>query len=619
MKIKNKKKDDEFFYEDLVNALYDDFYARQRERRQIEKQWELNLNYLSGNQYCEISASGEVEESDKYYFWQDRNVYNHIAPIMDSRIARLTRVRPVMSVRAAGSEESDVKTAKLTTAVLNSSYVRIGIDDEIFRATVWSETCGTAFYKVIWDGGAGRKIGEKDGKPVYEGDVKVEAVSPFEIFPDSLCAENIEDVESLIHARAVRTEEIFRTYGVRVDGGDVDVFSLNGSPAEGKGVLHDSVLLIEKYERPSEDYPDGRFIVVADKKILYIGELPYVNGAEGRRDIPFIRQTSIAEAGSFFGSSMVRRLIPVQRAYNAVKNRKQEFLNRLSMGVLTVEDGSVDTDDLAEEGLSPGKIIVYRQGSNPPSVMGTGNVPNDLSYEEDRLLNEFILISGVSEFSRSSSANGVVTSGVALQLLIEQEDTRMTASGESVRAAVKLMAKQIIRLFRQFAKGERIMKSSGETGKVEMFYFRSSDLSSDDVVFDTENELSFTPAQKKSAVYDLIKTGILSDETGKMNERTKAKVLEMLGFGSIDNALDLEKLHINKAESENVSGYKVPTAVDEYDDHALHIAEHTRFLLSSDSEEVRNNAEAKENALAHLREHKARLAEANAATVAANE
>ncbi len=195
----------------------------------------------------------------------------------------------------------------------------------------------------------------------------------------------------------------------------------------------------------------------------------------------------------------------------------------------------------------------------------------------------------------------------------------MTASGESVRAAVKLMAKQIIRLFRQFAKGERIMKSSGETGKVEMFYFRSSDLSSDDVVFDTENELSFTPAQKKSAVYDLIKTGILSDETGKMNERTKAKVLEMLGFGSIDNALDLEKLHINKAESENVSGYKVPTAVDEYDDHALHIAEHTRFLLSSDSEEVRNNAEAKENALAHLREHKARLAEANAATVAANE
>ena len=402
-----------------------------------------------------------------------------------------------------------------------------------------------------------------------------------------------------------------------MNGGDVEVFSSGTGNGGGRSVLHDAVLLIEKYERPSAAYPNGRLIVAADKKILHIGELPFINGAEGRREIPFISQTAIAQAGSFFGSSMVERLIPVQRAYNAVKNRKQEFLNRLSMGVITVEDGSVDTDDLAEEGLSPGKIIVYRQGTNPPSIMGTGNVPDDLSYEEDRLLNEFILISGVSEFSRSASANGAVTSGVALQLLIEQEDTRMTASGESVRAAVKEMGKQIIRLFRQFATGSRIMKSSGETGKVEMFYFKASDLSSDDVVFDTENELSFTPAQKKSAVYDLIKTGLLSDETGKMNERTKAKVLEMLGFGSIDNALDLEKLHINKAESENVAGFKRPTAVDEYDDHALHVAEHTRFLLSSDSEDVRNDPTAKENALAHLREHKARLA--GSATSAAAE
>ena len=195
--MKAKSKEKEFFYEDMINALYDDFYSRQRERGQIERQWELNLNYLAGRQYCEIAANGEVEEEDKYYYWQDRNCYNHIAPIMDSRVARLTRVRPVMSVRASGSEESDVKTAKLTTAVLNSSYGRLNIDDEIFRATVWSETCGTAFYKVTWDNSAGRKTGTKDGKPVYEGDVRVEAVSPFEIFPDSLCAESMEEVEAL--------------------------------------------------------------------------------------------------------------------------------------------------------------------------------------------------------------------------------------------------------------------------------------------------------------------------------------------------------------------------------------------------------------------------------------
>ena len=50
MSKKTEKK--EFFYEDLVNALYEDFYTRQRERRDVEKRWELNLNYLCGRQYC---------------------------------------------------------------------------------------------------------------------------------------------------------------------------------------------------------------------------------------------------------------------------------------------------------------------------------------------------------------------------------------------------------------------------------------------------------------------------------------------------------------------------------------------------------------------------------------
>ncbi|MCX4286529.1 MAG: hypothetical protein OSJ68_04460, partial [Clostridia bacterium] len=87
--------------------------------------------------------------------------------------------------------------------------------------------------------------------------------------------------------------------------------------------------------------------------------------------------------------SVIERVIPVQRAYNAVKNRKHEFLNRLAMGVLTVENGSVDTDNLEEEGLSPGKILVYRQGAEKPSLMDSGDVPADFAYEEDRLLSEF--------------------------------------------------------------------------------------------------------------------------------------------------------------------------------------------------------------------------------------
>lgn len=68
---------------------------------------------------------------------------------------------------------------------------------------------------------------------------------------------------------------------------------------------------------------------------------------------------------------LVSFLIPSQRAYNAVRNREIEYINRCSIGILCVEDGSVDVDELCEDGLAPGKVIVYRQGSKAPSQLLT--------------------------------------------------------------------------------------------------------------------------------------------------------------------------------------------------------------------------------------------------------
>lgn len=96
--------------------------------------------------------------------------------------------------------------------------------------------------------------------------------------------------------------------------------------------------------------------------------------------------------------------------------------------------------------------------------MGMGAIPTDLNREEDRLLSEFILLSGVSEFTRSADfAAG--TSGVALQLLIEQEDARLNSVTENIRAAEKETAKHIIRLFKQFATTRGLCERRAITAK----------------------------------------------------------------------------------------------------------------------------------------------------------
>ena len=88
--------------------------------------------------------------------------------------------------------------------------------------------------------------------------------------------------------------------------------------------------------------------------------------------LPIIKSiTKDLDESLIYGENgLVALLIPYQRAYNAIKNREMEYINRQSMGVLFVEDGSVDVDDLCEEGLSGGKVVVYRAGTNAPKIDG---------------------------------------------------------------------------------------------------------------------------------------------------------------------------------------------------------------------------------------------------------
>ena len=92
-------------------------------------------------------------------------------------------------------------------------------------------------------------------------------------------------------------------------------------------------------------------------------------------------------------NGLVDRLIPCQRSYNALKGRYAEYINRLSTGVIVVEDGSADIDELAEDGLTSGKVIVYRQGSVPPTISYTDpKVLETINEQCDAVYNEMLEI-----------------------------------------------------------------------------------------------------------------------------------------------------------------------------------------------------------------------------------
>lgn len=577
--------------EKIVAEITADFKKRQEARRPVELNWRLNMNFVVGNQFAQISSKGDIEESGKEYFWQEREVYNHIAPILETRLAKLGRVKAKAQVRPATSDDEDVASASLATKLIDAVCKENDFSSQLALANSWSEITGSAFFKVTWDAEKGHAL-DASGE-IKEGDVTITLCPPFEIFPEDIAITDIDKQSSVMHAKVLTTKEVKRIWGKDVKGGEVNVFSFDNAQVGGgfgytasvpkivSEKREDSVTVIEKYEAPTHEYPNGRLIIVAGDTLLYQGDMPYLNGEDGTRGYPFAKQVCIDNLTNFFGTSVVERIIPVQRAYNTVKNRKHEFMNRMAVGVMAVEDGSVDTDSLEEEGLPPGKVVVYRQGSTPPIMLSPTQVPSEFSREEEKLLNEFVMISGVSEVTTYSQVPANVASGTAISLLLEQDDTRIALTADSLRESIKRISKQVLRLYRQFAKVPRVKRITGDNGDVEIASFCAGNIDSEDIVFDTISDIEDTLSARRAMVYDLLKLGLFADENGKLNASTKARLFEILGFGNWEDGRSNDEIHRKKALKENMELEKKDVPVDVYDDHALHIAEHVRMCVST--------------------------------------
>ena len=603
----------------LVEEVKKDYISRREARRSLEAQWQLNINFMIGNQYSYIASNNSIREDEKEYFWQEKEVFNHIAPIVETRISKISSNTPSVTVVPASTDESDIESAKLSKEILNSVANRLNLTDLEKTATTWSEICGTAFYKIVWNTNTGRMVATDElGNAIREGDVQVEVVSPFEIFPDNLACERMEDVKSIIHARAVEIDEVRSQWGIDVDSENVYAFTLDSQSNNLGGLgynahinkvanveLKNHCVVIERYIRPTKDFPLGRLTIVAGNKLLFDGDLPYINDELNNRTFPFVKQISNYIPGSFFGVSVVDRLIPLQRAYNAVRNRKHEYFNRSVMNVLAVEDGSIDTEALEMEGLSPGKVIVYRQGSKIPEIMQNPALNLNFDEEEERLLSEFKTVSGVSDMMTDSYANYTNMSGVALELLAEQDITRLATAIDSTKLAVKTLAKYILRLYKQFAVVPRLLKITGEAGDVQMYYWDQNEICSDDVVFDASTDTMDSLGQKRTMLLDLIKEGLMYDEEGKFSQSMRKKCLDLLGFGMWENAVDIHSLQINRAKEENIAiANNQDVKILPIDDHKIHIDEHTAYILGGEIKKKINSQKIIEKLLKHIEEHK---------------
>lgn len=658
------------FDEDYSEFVNKEFAERQAERKSYELQWRLNAEFVDGNQYLDInSVSNTIEEVPKLFWYQNREVFNNIAPIMETRVSKLSRQKPSLRTRPASSDDVDVSSAKVTSMLLGSSWADQGMDESYEDFISWLEMCGTAFWKTSWNKNRGRilfqgqqqapmaqpqqapmaqpqqdpmnpmppqpqqdpmnplmqgdqpqpitpddsssPLSNEDGSPIQqggyielrEGDLETTVVPAFEIFPDSSSRRGTKDCRSIIHAKAYHVQEIAEIWGQEVEPEKVDVMSLQRVTSSGGGglgngsssfrtsskTMKNTAVVKEYYERPSLKFPQGRLIVVAGNKTLYAGPLPYKLGRDEEFDFPFVRCVSIDRPGCFWGHSVIERCIGIQRRYNALRNRKGEYLNMVAIGQWYVPIGSVDEG--TELNNAPGNLIHYRPGAGgaKPEPVFWPNLPASFEQEEATLMHEFTAVSGVSELARMAEAPVGVKSGIALAQATEQDDTRLASSVSRIANATVDIGKKWLRLYRQFVQEPRVLRYIGGNREADVREWELSDLRSDDVYIENMAALSSTPASRRQMVFDLLNAGLfVRPEMSTMTEEGRQKVFQMLEMGHWESWYEddhyLQKSRARRENRDMMAGQMVH--VMDFDDHELHVAQHNRMRMQAEWDEL---------------------------------
>lgn len=619
------------YKEDIIKKVLEDLERRKSERSVLEQQWTLNANFLVGNQYCDINPyRGDIEQLEPVYDWLERETFNQIAPLIETRIANLKKINYLMKVKPRTNELDDYMKADVSTSVLQ--YIQSVSDFETKKNTMiyWNELCGNCFWLSWWDKDKGERYAtetiievdekgnESKREQVYcQGDLDYGLITPYEIYPESIFKQTIEAQRSIILEQVKTVEDIYDLYDIEVEGTSVETFELTPL-ASGGGFGHENTVMtvghrsmdnaqkvITYFERPSKHVPNGKMIIiVGDSELVYYGDLPYSK-------IPIVQVVCREVAGQFFGKSTIEDLIPRQRAYNGCINRIHEFIKRIAIGGYLTEEGSVDIEEYEENGQAPGAMLVYKRGSSPPIPIPNGTLPAEIMTERYNLKADMEYAAGVSQLMVNGATPSGVTSGTAIENLMEIDNTRLSLTGDHVRNSVRLLAILWLEIYKKYANTRRIVNYVGTNDIGKALIWSRDDINSYDVEFLTENELLMSEEVQKQRFFEAYNLGLFTDNDGRIPERVKLRTLEFMKIGNYSDIMNINALHIQKAQRENAFFEEgVIPEVSEFDEHEIHIDEHLRYILQMKYHVLKMKKPEYAKALEeHLKMHKQIVAE----------
>lgn len=598
---------------ELANSIEQFYSNDSMVKAQLAWAWERSHLFLDGKQWLTYEgnqATGgqwvalRVSKENEYI---PRPVTNLMFDAYQTLKGYLLKTKPRITVRPNTSTNKDKSAAKLATLVSETNYERLKEDANYEYAASVMVLYGTVFKKSYWDNSyisqiqvprvvmqpqidpmTGQVVGEievqeidpETGEPAFDtlplGDVNTDVVEPYRMALDPL-ASDMHNMRWLMEYSIQPIDWIKSTYGKEAEGytGRVEevkpetqlnasmrrFFQLKTSSGVRNGIIssdsglgaesyiENTAIVKEYYERPSQQYPKGRLIVVANKIPLYIGPSP-CEGPDLGDWHPYSESRWEIVPGRFWGKGPLEDAAEIQKKVNSID--ATIILTRKTMAIpqwlvpigIGVDPGSITGQ--------PGQNHFYRNdgtGAKPEKVMSAG-VHESVFKERETAVNDFKQVTGAIDILKGDRPPGV-TAASALSMLYEVGTGKLFPVLGRWKSFVESDQKKQLRCIALNYKEPRpefirtLKMKNSDVSEQEIDNFIGADLNDNcNVIIEAGSNIPKLQAAEQALLLEVANTGALTLE----QPANRSEFLERLGITGFDTEVGPD---MKRAEWEN--------------------------------------------------------------------
>ena len=505
-------------------------------RGRLENQWKLNLAFYKGKQWSYIDRQGMVRtlatEEGEMPRYRVRVVSNQIISGSQSLLSKLTKTKPILAATPGSSSDHDIRAAQMAESLLEFWWQDFHLDDALEEALLWGIIAGQGYWKISWDEQAGKAIKfmlGPDGRPItdesmkeafraqlaaagippqektiYLGDIRVEAMSPFDVYLDP-SAKTFKDVKYAICIHSLDPDEIKTRWGVEVKPDSVPSAMDVSLPFDNSGVGNDKTVkqVFVMYVLPGPTMPKGRYVawIKEPHQILVDQPWPYPTN-----QLPLVKFPGIRVPGSIYDSSVVEHAIPIQKEINKTVSQIIEYKNLTIKPRVWAPVGSLRQRVTNE----PGAVYEFTPiaGLRPEIEKLPTMPPYVFDQLEDmgKRLRDIFHLTEVTEGTPPPN----VEAGIAIDLLQEMSTDRLAPTIKLLESALGRAGQLMLSLAQHYYVEPRLLKIRGSGGSTQVQKFTQADIDGGiSVMAEAGSGLPRTRAGRQARIQSYVEMGIL--------------------------------------------------------------------------------------------------------------